>query len=206
MIRISHFTRKSFVDGPGERVVLFVQGCPIECPGCQNRHLWEPFGGRLESPIDVADTLANLALEHGNITISGGDPFAQPMALLSLVQRLREYPHVKSIIVYTGYVFENLVKAIQTTTAALNYIDVLVDGPFIREMDDPMITYRGSRNQRPIDVPASLKLGQAVMLDWDHPEIVISPEGSAFMPVGLVKEFAEIGDVENTRRCGQTRG
>jgi len=206
MIRISHFQSRSFVDGPGERAVLFMQGCPIECPGCQNRHLWTPFGGRLESEIDVADTLVNLAQEHGNITISGGDPFAQPMALLCLVQRLREYPQVKHIIVYTGYVFENLVKAIDSTTAALDYIDVLVDGPFIREMDDPLITYRGSRNQRPIDVPASLKFGRAVLLDWDHPEIVISPEGDAFMPVGLVKEFEEIGDVEKTRRCGQTKG
>ena len=205
MIRIDHIQARSFVDGPGERAVLFMQGCPIGCPGCQNTHLWDAFGGRAENEIDIAYTLAGLSIEHGNVTISGGEPFAQPVALLKLVHTLRMFPTVKHIIVYSGYVYENLVQAINGTTAALRYIDVLVDGPFLREMDDQTITYRGSRNQRPIDVQASLKLGQAVMLDWDSPEIVIPANGNALLPVGLVREFQEIGTVATARRCGQTK-
>lgn len=84
-------------------------------------------------------------------------------------------------------------------------MDVLVDGQFIRTQDDALISYRGSRNQRPIDIPASIKSDQIITLDWDSIEIIITPEGSALLPVGLVDEFAETGDVTNTRRCGQTK-
>ncbi len=85
-------------------------------------------------------------------------------------------------------------------------IDVLVDGQFVREQDDPYISYRGSRNQRPIDVQASLASKEIVMLDWDSPEIVIDLSGNAFMPIGLVNEFEELGSSDITRRCGQTKG
>jgi anaerobic ribonucleoside-triphosphate reductase activating protein len=182
-----------------------MQGCPIKCPGCQNHHLWSNRGGTLEHESDVAHTLAMLAAPHGNVTISGGDPFAQPLALLALVLALREHEAVKHIIAYTGYRWEDLISNLHAASAVLRFIDVLVDGPFIREMDDPLIAWRGSRNQRPIDVQASIDAGHVVALDWDNPEIVISAEGSAFMPVGLIPEFQEIGSVQNTRRCGQTK-
>jgi anaerobic ribonucleoside-triphosphate reductase activating protein len=201
MIRISHIEARSFVDGPGERAVLFVQGCPIECPGCQNKHLWPASGGRMENEIEVALSLAQLAINHGNVTISGGDPFAQPASLLRLLQNLREFASVKHIIVYTGFLWEHLINYHNI----LKLIDVLVDGPFIRSEDDTLITYRGSRNQRPIDVQASLAAGEVVVLDWDNPEIVIDTDGTAFLPVGLVEEFKEIGDISKTRRCGQTK-
>lgn len=201
MIRIHHIQARSFVDGPGERTVLFMQGCPIECPGCQNQHLWAPLAGRLENTSEVAEILSGLALGHGNITISGGEPFAQPMSLLRLIQRLREYPHVKNILVYSGYLWEDLLKQYPE---ALSLIDILVDGPFLRSEDDTLITYRGSRNQRPIDVRASLRTGQVVTLDWDSPEIIIPADGNTLLPIGLVREFQEIGTVESTRRCGQT--
>jgi anaerobic ribonucleoside-triphosphate reductase activating protein len=205
MIRISHIQTKSFVDGPGERTVLFMQGCPIECPGCQNKHLWPAAGGRMEDENSVAWSLAALAEKHGNITISGGEPFSQPLALSKLVKRLREYQAVKHIIVYTGFYWEILSQSIHITNDSLQHIDVLVDGPFIHQQDDPLIIYRGSRNQRPIDVKRTLSLGGIVTLDWDNPEIIISAEGSALLPVGLAAEFSGLGTANTTRRCGETR-
>ena len=200
MIRINHFRSRSFVDGPGERAVLFVQGCPIECPGCQNRQLWSTHDGHRENEWDVADMLATLAAPHGNVTISGGEPFAQPAALHHLLLSLRSHSAIKHILVYTGFIFETLLH-----DPAMQHIDVLVDGPFVRELDDPFLIYRGSRNQRPIDVPASLSSGRVVTLDWSGPEIVIPTDGSALMPVGLAKEFSELGEARTTLRCGQTQ-
>lgn len=80
-----------------------------------------------------------------------------------------------------------------STQRALDYIDVLVDGPFVRELDDPYIAYRGSRNQRSIDVQATRRTGEIVTLDWSNPEIVLTGNGDLFMPVGLAAEMAEIG-------------
>ena len=72
-------------------------------------------------------------------------------------------------------------------------------------MDDELIIYRGSRNQRPIDVQESLKQGKTIVLDWDNPEIVITNSGNMLMPVGLVPDFQDLGEVKTTRRCGQTK-
>lgn len=217
-ITIHKFVEKSMVDGPGVRAVLFFQGCPIECFGCQNKHLWEKRQGATLSVKDVARKLAGMAAENGgNVTISGGEPFAQVRALSELLRLLKDVYGVKNIIVYTGYLWEYLTSAnlpIDThcsVLAALSRIDTLVDGPFIKALDDPFITYRGSRNQRPIDVQASLKswgdpsVGP-VILDWNLPEISIDTAGSVVLPAGLVKDFEDIGQVEKSRMCGQTKG
>lgn len=202
MIRISHIEATSLVDGPGERTVLFMQGCPIECPGCQNKHLWPAADGKIENEMDVADTLSSLA-RYGNVTISGGEPFSQPLALKKVVKRLRDL-NINHIIVYTGFIYEDLMKN-PLNREIISSLDVLVDGPFIREHDDAFLTYRGSRNQRPINIPLSLLTGHVITLDWDSLEVVISADGNLLIPVGLTPEFAELGKVENTRRCGQTR-
>lgn len=198
---------KSYVDGPGERTVLFMQGCPIECPGCQNRHLWPVQGGRMAPVMDVANTLAILAGRGGNITISGGEPFAQPVALGQLLYLLKTVHGIGHIIVYTGYLLWQAHSICSTMYGhdPFDYIDVLVDGPFIKALDDPLITYRGSRNQRAIDVQASRRNQRVVTLNWDHPEIVITPAGNALMPVGLASEMAELGEIHKSRMCGQTR-
>lgn len=210
MIRYSHIEARSHVDGPGERTVLFVQGCPLACKGCQNKQLWPFEGGRLADEVVMATSLALLAKKHGNVTISGGEPMAQPEALGRLVQNLRKQPGVKNIQVYSGYTWDKLTDPENPASSivineVLPYIDVLVDGPFIRELDDPYITYRGSRNQRPIDVQESLRTGKLVVLDWDNPEIQITTEGDLILPAGLADVFAETGTVEWTRMCGQTR-
>lgn len=188
---------------------MFFQGCPIHCEGCQNRHLWPKTRNKLADVSTLAETLATLAKPTGQITISGGEPFAQVLNLAHLVYQLKKVYGVSNIIVYTGYTWEKLQDKMNgfwfAIQDALDNIDVLVDGPFVAKMDDPYITYRGSRNQRPIDVQASRKAGEVVTLDWDNPEIVISPEGDLVMPIGLVSEMSEVGEVTTSRRCGQTK-
>lgn len=208
---------KSHVDGPGERTVLFTQGCAIHCPGCQNRHMWEIEDGRVEPVDEIAKTLKALAGPGGSVTISGGEPFAQAGALAELVRQLKTVYGITHIIVYSGFTWEFLTHPEQpvdfhiSVMAALSYIDVLVDGPFIKALDDPFIAYRGSRNQRPIDVKASFENWcgmtlEPVILDWGFTEIAIATDGGVFMPVGLAPAFAELGGTNKTRRCGQTKG
>jgi anaerobic ribonucleoside-triphosphate reductase activating protein len=208
MINYHHIEPRSFVDGPGERAVLFFQGCPIHCKGCQNQPLWSTDTNKLSSVHALAETIGALAKPHGQATITGGEPFAQVRELAFLVELLKKGCGVRHIIVYTGYTWEQLNDKMsgvwQPVQAALDYIDVLVDGQFIANQDDPYIAYRGSRNQRPIDVKASRKAGDVVTLDWDSTEIVISQDGCLVMPIGLTPEMAEIGDVKASRRCGET--
>jgi len=210
-IIISHIEASSHVDGPGERAVLFMQGCTLHCPGCQNRALWEPENGHVTDTDALADTLAALSARHGNVTISGGEPFQQPKALALLCHALRNRG-VKNILVYSGYTWERLVHPVNPSALwvfeALSQIDTLVDGPFIAADDDPLITWRGSRNQRPINVreslPAWVQNEPLVLEDWSNPEIVLTPEGDALMPIGLAPKFSDLGEVKSTRRCGQT--
>jgi anaerobic ribonucleoside-triphosphate reductase activating protein len=208
MVRINRIVESSYVDGPEERAVVFFQGCPIECVGCQNVALWDAKGGTAYDEQELAVKLAYLAREHGNVTISGGEPFAQVQSLAKLVFYLKKQG-VKHVIVYTGYPWETLLNpltgVLHWIRSILDYVDVIVDGSFEQELDDPYIVYRGSRNQRVIDVDASLCEGKIVTLDWDNPEIVIKADGDLVLPVGLAREMAEIGTVKPSRSCGQTK-
>jgi len=202
-IRYSQIKTGSVVDGPGVRTVLFLQGCTIGCPGCQNAHLWPADGGHVETVNEVAKTIAALS-PHGNVTISGGEPFQQLASLICLLYALRR-EGIKHIIVYSGYTWEALTgKDRFWTLEALVQIDVLVDGPFIRSQDHNLINWRGSANQRPIDVPHTLATGNLVLLDWDAPVITIGDDGNAIMPIGMADALDDLGMVENTRMCGQT--
>lgn len=204
-IRYNSIEARSYVDGPGRRTVLFMQGCTLACRGCQNKHLWDKAGGRSDSVSDVAQTLATLS-DHGNITISGGEPFQQPGALASLLTILKGGYKVAHTISYTGYTLEQLLSPDNPASiwmgTILKNLDVLVDGPFLHELDDPFITYRGSRNQRVIDVQATLQAGEIVELDWDM-ELAVLPNGSALMPAGMTALFAGIGPSASVRRCGE---
>jgi len=206
---------RSMVDGPGERTVVFFQGCPLACPGCQNKHLWPENTGEVMDVADLSSTLLSLS-NSGQFTISGGEPFAQPKALVELVWRLywtgqdNMYDHEpRHIIVYSGYTWEELNDpshpAYPYFRQIVNWIDVLVDGRFVKELDDPFITYRGSRNQRPIDVFETLMCGDIVEQIWDN-EIQISDVGVLVLPAGLAKEFADVGTTQKSRMCGQTKG
>ena len=206
-IQINNIIKESYVDGPGRRTVLFMQGCPLACPGCQSKHTWSPDGKNSRTVAELAHILTELSTEHGNVTISGGEAFFQPTALAELVYRLKNSPSVKHILLYTGYTWEQLFDpchpAYPYLKLILSCIDVLVDGPFIRSEDDPTVTYRGSRNQRPIDVQETFLAGEVVVLDWDN-EVIVTETGEIYLPVGFASEFEAIGAVEKTRRCGQS--
>jgi anaerobic ribonucleoside-triphosphate reductase activating protein len=203
MIRYAKITPNSYVDGPGKRTVIFLQGCTIACPGCQNKALWSTLAGNLVDEVWLAKT----AMLNGNpnITISGGEPTEQLPQLNALVKALRAYG-AEHIIVYTGRTFEWLIenKLSDFMNLCLK-INILVDGPFIKEQDDPFITWRGSRNQRPIDCKATRETRELVVLDWSQPEIQIDENGSLHLPAGLAEDFAEAGETMKSRMCGQTK-
>jgi anaerobic ribonucleoside-triphosphate reductase activating protein len=205
-IRIHHIEACSYVDGPGPRAVAFVQGCSIHCPGCQNSALWRFYGGHERNASDLAQTLALLANSHHQVTISGGEPWDQPATLFELILRLR-FHGIKHLIVYTGYTFEQLFDPSHPAhtyfIAALPMIDVLVDGPFVASQDDDFVSWRGSRNQRPIDVAATLKRGQGmVILDWDN-ELTVTSTGDLIAPTGLAAIFKPLGNSQPSPICGQ---
>ena len=202
MIRYSHITPESKVDGPGTRTVVFLQGCTVGCKACQNQHLWPADKGREVTTEILADHVMKFG--NRNITISGGEPTDQMEELALLVETLRDFG-AEHIIVYTGRTFEWLVEnKCFGIMNLIRQIDILVDGPFIYEMDDPMITWRGSRNQRPIDCKATVETGSLVTLDWSKPTISIDAEGNMLMPVGLAPRYGA-GEAKRTRRCGQTK-
>jgi anaerobic ribonucleoside-triphosphate reductase activating protein len=209
LIRISHFTADSYVDGPGCRAVLFMQGCTLACPGCQNKHLWPAQGGRLVSVTEVAGDLAQAAGPGGNVTISGGEPFQQPQALAYLLRELK-LRGIGHILVYSGYTWDQLTDRTGPNywwnRTALDFIDVLVDGPFRSDLDHNLINWAGSANQRPIDVAATREAGSVITLGWSAgPRIIVTTDGRILAPIGLSQTLAPAGTVEPTRRCGQTK-
>ncbi len=196
----SHTIRDSYVDGPGgPRTVLFMQGCDRHCPGCQNKHLW-PFNvGKRKRVHQLAHSL----LVTGQpITISGGEPFAQPGELSLLLQTIRILAD-RHIIVYSGHTWEELMASRNNATrAVVANCDILVDGPYICGQDHDYLQWRGSSNQRPICVPETLASGRLVVADWDTPTLAITNDGCLIGAAGLIDELGDGG--RETRRCGQT--
>lgn len=205
LINFNHIQRTSYVDGPGRRTVLFMQGCPLACPGCQNKHLWPADGGHTSDTETVAQVMVALLARDGGraVTISGGEPFSQPAALADLLARLRSYG-VINIMLYSGYTWEILQASPDPAVHhALSQADTLVDGPFVASQDDPLIAWRGSRNQRVINVPASLITGRIVTRDWSKPVVIVTNDGETLFPVGLAPMMAQPSQI--ARRCGETR-
>lgn len=159
MIRYSDIVNESVVDGSGVRVVAFLQGCPRACEGCHNPALQPAEGGREETEESFADMLlGRLTPLHQGLTFSGGDPLMQAEALQRVLSIIRERRPELDIWVYTGYCFEQV-----REMPLMRLIDVLVDGPFILAQRDLKLAFRGSTNQRIIDVQQSLSQGLAVV-------------------------------------------
>jgi anaerobic ribonucleoside-triphosphate reductase activating protein len=159
-IQVAGTVGDSITDGPGLRFTLFVQGCPRRCPGCHNPTALEFHGG---IPMAWEDLLAQIQrnpLLRG-VTLSGGEPFCQAEALLPLCRALREKGY--ELAAYTGYTLEELLtEGSPAQRELLSLVEVLVDGPFIQERRNLALPFRGSENQRILNVPASLKANQAV--------------------------------------------
>lgn len=165
VIRIAGIIKESIVDGPGIRLVVFSQGCKHNCAGCHNPHTHAFDGGEL---IEI-DTILNEMKENpllDGITLSGGEPFEQAEALAELAEQVRKNGH--NVMVYTGYIFEYLMEnshMISGYKRLLNCTDILVDGRFELSQRNLLLKFRGSKNQRIIDVKKSLLLNQLVEIE-----------------------------------------
>ena len=155
----------SIVDGPGLRTVIWTQGCAHHCPNCQNPQTWDFNGGGLVPITAVLEAIDELECQSG-ITFSGGDPMYQPEACNKIAEYCKNKGY--NIWVYTGFTYEELLKMSKTKPIYkefLSKIDVLVDGRFIMAERDLSLLFRGSRNQRLIDIPKTLKSNEIVLFD-----------------------------------------
>lgn len=165
-LQIIDIIEETTVDGPGFRTSVYCAGCQHACPGCHNPQSWPADAG---STMDVEE-LAEKLLDDPftNITYSGGDPMYQAEGFTELSRLIRERSR-KNIWCYSGFTFETLMRN-PAQRALLEQIDVLVDGPFVQSLKNEDLLFRGSSNQRIIDVPASLKNEQVVL--WDGGMVV----------------------------------
>ncbi len=164
-ISLSGVTGDSIVDGPGLRLTIFTQGCLHHCPGCHNPQTHDPDGGSWADTDDILAAAAENPLLDG-ITLSGGDPFLQPVPCLALAEGAHKIG--LNVWTYTGYTWEALWEEnAPEKIALLKETDVLVDGPFLLAERSLELRFCGSRNQRLIDVKKSLAEDKVVL--WEEP-------------------------------------
>lgn len=165
---IADYKPFNFFDGEGVRCSLYVSGCKFACPGCYNKaaqsfHYGVPYTQDLEDAIikDVSESYCQ------GLTLLGGEPFLNTQVCIKLVKRIRqEFGHTKDIWSWTGYRWNELLRDSNDKLELLSLIDVLVDDRFMLAKKDLTLQFRGSSNQRIINVPASLKAGRVVL--WDR--------------------------------------
>jgi len=160
-IRIFGTVNDSIVDGQGMRYAVFTQGCPHKCPGCHNPESHDFEGGKVVDTQEIIEQMKKNPLLDG-VTLSGGEPFCQPEACLAIAQAAHQIG--LNVWAYSGYTYEQL---LEKTPELLQEVDVLVDGPFILAQRSLELKFKGSRNQRLIDVKRSLQ-NEAVVL-WEPP-------------------------------------
>ena len=155
LLRTAGIVNDSIVDGPGMRMTVFVQGCPHNCKGCHNPDTHPLDGGELIDTGDIAERAFENPLLDG-LTFSGGEPFLQSEALCDLADRV--IARGLNVISYTGYLWEELMER-DDAKELIKRCKYVIDGPFILEQKSLMLNFRGSENQRIIDVAASLESG-----------------------------------------------
>lgn len=215
----ARITEESYQDGPdGPRAVMWVSGCSIQCPGCQNKSLWFRRPEHRTSVRVAANALRDAGANGRPVTITGGEPLDQAIGLLALLTRVRtldalDYMPRRHVIVYTGYTWAHIYHQITEGDAVLamllEQIDVLVDGPYVEHLDDDSMQWRGSSNQRAIDVAATLGCRpefrrNPVTLDWDTAQMVQIVDGNLILTGGAAEMLGLVGAEVN--RCGQADG
>lgn len=159
-LRVAGSIQDSIVDGPGIRYTLFVQGCPHHCPGCHNPESWDFQGGTEREIDEIFSEIQKNPLVRG-VTFSGGEPLSQAEPLSELARMLKESGY--EIAIYTGWIFEDLLQsASPEQLALLQCADVLIDGPFLQDQRNLSLKFRGSKNQRILNLPQSLQAGKGV--------------------------------------------
>ena len=159
MLNLSGIVSDSIVDGPGIRTCIFSQGCPHHCPGCHNPETWAFGCGTPMEEETILSIVRSNPLCRG-VTFSGGEPFAQAEGYAKLAKLLKAAGY--EVASYSGYTFEQLLRGTPAQRELLDTIDVLIDGPFVLAEKSLEVPFRGSKNQRILDVPKSLAAGQAV--------------------------------------------
>ena len=156
-------------NGPGVRVSLFVSGCTHRCPGCFNQEAWDFGYGQPFTSAEEDKILDALSPAHiRGLSLLGGEPFEpdNQRALLPFLHRLRQQLPDKTVWAFSGYTWEELTgqsrARCEATGALLSLVDVLVDGEFVEALRDISLRFRGSSNQRLLDVPASLAAGRPI--------------------------------------------
>ena len=159
-------------NGPGVRVSLFVSGCTHRCPGCFNEVAWD-FDYGQPFTEEVMDSIVDMLRPSyiRGLTLLGGEPFEpqNQQAVVELLRRVKQELPEKTIWAFSGYLFDKdiLSGRLGDCSEYLSYLDVLVDGPFVEARKNLSLRFRGSENQRLIDVPASLAAGEIVLWqDW----------------------------------------
>jgi len=164
-LRIAGVVRESIVDGPGIRFVVFCQGCPHFCPGCHNEATHDFQGGYSCEIEKIVKAIDENPLLDG-VTFSGGEPACQPKAFLNLAKQIRE--RNLNIIMYSGFTLEQLTKMGEddkALAALLEQIDYLIDGRYEEARRDLTLSFRGSSNQRIIDMDETRRTGNIVTVE-----------------------------------------
>ena len=175
-LRIAVIEPESFVDGPGIRMTIFTQGCHHNCPGCQNPQTHDFNGGHFIAIDEILEMIEENPLLDG-ITFSGGDPMDQAAALIPLAREIKE--RGMNLVIFTGYTYERLMDLAHERPEMfelLTFADILIDGPFIMAKKSLDIKFRGSTNQRIIDVQQSLVEGHVVLHQIQLDEMKARPE------------------------------
>lgn len=162
-IRIAGLTDDSIVDGKGFRFVIFTQGCLHHCKGCHNPETWAMDGGNIMNIEEIEEKIARNGLLDG-ITFSGGDPFYQPKPCAELAKWAKS--RGLNVWAYTGFLYEELLE-MPEVKEFLDLVDVLIDGPFILEEKSLLLNFRGSKNQRVIDLNETRNQNKIVLLEVD---------------------------------------
>lgn len=161
-LTIAGVVKESIVDGPGIRYTVFTQGCPHHCPGCHNPQTWAFEGGQPTTAQALFEDFQKDPILKG-ITFSGGEPFCQPEPLTELAKLVHDAG--KDVTIFTGYTYEQLLeKQDPAVDALLAQCDLLIDGPFVMAQRNLELRFRGSENQRLIDMKKTRQAGCVVLL------------------------------------------
>lgn len=160
-MRYHNITKEDMLNGDGLRVVLWLAGCTHQCRNCQNPITWDPEGGLVFDEAAKQEIFDELEKDYvSGITFSGGDPLytGSREDVLELIREIKERYPDKTIWLYTGYLWEEI-----CDLELVSYLDVLVDGPFVEELKDNNLPWKGSSNQRVVDVKMTRDLGKVVL-------------------------------------------
>ncbi|MEG2310634.1 MAG: anaerobic ribonucleoside-triphosphate reductase activating protein [Clostridia bacterium] len=165
-LRIAGVVKESIVDGPGIRYTIFTQGCPHNCPECHNPQTHDMSKGSLVSIDKIIEDISKNPLLKG-VTISGGEPFLQAKQVATLLSKLDR--DKLNVIVYTGFEYEKLLNNANDENKYKNLLqncDILIDGKFNIELKSNTVAFRGSTNQRAIDIKESLESGNIISYNF----------------------------------------